>query len=61
MRLLEAGVITQVKVGRRNRAFEAVGLFKAFTSFERMLSSQDADTVIAPPGAPSPCVSVERE
>jgi len=60
VRLLEAGVITQVKVGRRNRAFEAVGLFKAFTSFERMLSSPDADTAIAPPARPVPA-SVERE
>jgi len=35
-RLTEAGVIRQIKVGRRNRAFEAVGLFEAFTAFERM-------------------------
>lgn len=59
-RLLEAGVIKQVKVGRRNRAFEAVGLFSAFTSFERMLSSPDADTAMSPPARPVPSYA-ERE
>ena len=39
-RLVEAGVIRQVKVGRRNRAFEAVGLFETFTGFERLLSAR---------------------
>ena len=57
-RLLEAGVIKQVKVGRRNRAFEAVGLFEAFTGFERMLSSPDADTGVAPPVRPVPAFPV---
>ena len=42
--LHSAGVIRQIKVGRRNRAFEAVGLFEAFTGFERMLASPDSDT-----------------
>jgi Uncharacterized conserved protein len=58
-RLLEAGVIKQVKVGRRNRAFEAVGLFEAFTGFERMLSSPDADTGVAPPVRPVPAFPVQ--
>lgn len=48
-RLLEVGVIRQVKVGRRNRAFEAVGLFEAFTGFERQLASPDSDTARTPP------------
>lgn len=34
--LLQASVIDQVKVGRRNRAFEAAGLLEAFTGFARM-------------------------
>ena len=53
-RLLEVGVIRQVKVGRRNRAFEAVGLFEAFTGFERQLASPDSDTARTPPVRPVP-------
>lgn len=53
-RLLDAGVIRQVKVGRRNRAFEAVGLFEAFTGFERTLASPDSDTRRTPPARPVP-------
>jgi Fic family protein len=34
-RLRGAGVVQQVTIGRRNRTFEAVGLFEAFTGFER--------------------------
>lgn len=53
-RLLEVGVIRQVKVGRRNRAFESVGLFEAFTGFERRLASPDSDTARTPPVRPVP-------
>jgi hypothetical protein len=53
-RLLDAGVIRQVKVGRRNRAFEATGLFEAFTGFERQLASPDSDTARTPPVRPVP-------
>lgn len=53
-RLVEAGVIRQVKVGRRNRAFEAVGLFEAFTGFERQLASPSSDTYRTPPIRPVP-------
>jgi Fic family protein len=48
-RLRDAGVVRQVSLGRRNRAFEAVGLFEAFTGFERTLASLDADTNVSPP------------
>jgi Fic family protein len=48
-RLLGAEVIRQVTLGRRNRAFEAVGLFEAFTGFERVLASPQADTLVAAP------------
>ena len=40
-RLVEAGVLTQVSVGRRNRAFEAPQLIDAFTSLERQLASPE--------------------
>ena len=53
-RLVEAGVVRQVTLGRRNRAFEAVGLFEAFTGFERALASPEVDTSIAPPARPVP-------
>ena len=53
-RLLDAGVIRQVKVGRRNRAFEAAGLFEAFTGFERQLASPDSNTARTPPVRPVP-------
>ncbi len=54
MRLMTAGVVRQVNLGRRNRAFEAVGLFEAFTGFERSLGSSAADTQLAPPSRPVP-------
>ena len=37
--LVEGGVIRQVSVGRRNRAFEAAEIIDAFTRFERQLAS----------------------
>jgi hypothetical protein len=53
-RLQAAGVVLQVTLGRRNRAFEAVGLFEAFTGFERVLASPDSNTAISPPLRPVP-------
>jgi hypothetical protein len=47
-RLRAADVVRQVTLGRRTRAFKAVGLFEAFTSFERMLACSDTDTAISP-------------
>lgn len=49
MRLVRSGVLAQVTVGRRNRAFEAVGLADALTGFERALASPEGDTRVAPP------------
>jgi Fic family protein len=43
-RLLEAGVIRQVSMGRRNRAFEARDVVAAFTDLERSLASPVGDT-----------------
>jgi hypothetical protein len=47
-RLSDADVIRQVTLGRRNGAFEAVGLFEAFTGFDSMPASSDTDTAISP-------------
>jgi Fic family protein len=48
-RLSAAEVLTQVTVGRRNRAFEARELIDAFTDLERQLASPIGDTRVAPP------------
>jgi hypothetical protein len=48
-RLLEAGVLKQTTVGRRNRAFEAAELIDSFTALERQLASPEADTLTSPP------------
>jgi Fic family protein len=48
-RLVEAGVLTQTTIGRRNRAFEAPDLIDAFTDLERQLASPDGDTLHSPP------------
>ena len=48
-RLSESGVLTQVTMGRRNRAFEARELIDALTALERQLASPRGDTRVAPP------------
>lgn len=48
-RLAAAGVLTQVTVGRRNRAFEAPQLIDAFTALERQFASPEGDTRTATP------------
>jgi Fic family protein len=48
-RLVDAGVLTQTTVGRRNRAFEALDLIDAVTDLERQLASPDGDTLHSPP------------
>jgi len=48
-RMSDAGVLTQVTVGRRNRAFEARELIDAFADLERQLASPRGDTRVAPP------------
>jgi Fic family protein len=53
-RLESAGVLTQVTVGRRNRAFEAPEIINAFTDLERRLASPDGDTLISRPIRPVP-------
>jgi Fic family protein len=53
-RLLDAGVLTQTTLGRRNRAFEAPELIDAFTDLERLLASPEGNTRHSPPGRPVP-------
>ena len=48
-RLVGAGVLAQVNVGRRNRTFEAPELIEAFTALERQLASPDGDTRVSEP------------
>ena len=48
-RLVEAGVLVQINVGRRNRAFEAPELIDLFTALERQLASPAGDTLVADP------------
>jgi Fic family protein len=48
-RLVKAGVLRQVTVGRRNRAFEAPELIEAFTALERQLASPEGDTLASDP------------
>jgi Fic family protein len=43
-RLIDAGILKQVNVGRRNRAFESPELIKQFTDLERRLTSPTGDT-----------------
>lgn len=49
VRLTAAGVLKQVTVGRRNRAFEASKIIDAFTALERQLASPARDTRMSKP------------
>lgn len=53
-RLAEAGVLTQVNVGRRNRALEAPELIRQFTDLERRLASPTGDTHSSEPSRRAP-------
>jgi len=53
-RLEGAGVLTQVTVGRRNRAFEAPEVIDLFTDFERRLASPAGNTRVSPPARATP-------
>ncbi|MDR2987274.1 MAG: Fic family protein, partial [Nocardiopsaceae bacterium] len=48
-RLAEAGILRQVNVGRRNRAFEAPEVIEEFAALERQLASPAGDTRISAP------------
>ncbi|MGH9169691.1 MAG: Fic family protein [Acidimicrobiales bacterium] len=47
--LVEAGVLKQVNIGRRNRAYEAPEIITAFTDLERQLASPEGDTRTSQP------------
>ena len=53
-RLVEAGILRQTTVGRRNRAFEATELIDAFTDLERRLASPAGDTKSSAPARAAP-------
>jgi len=46
--LAAAGILHQVNLGRRNRAFEATEVIAAFTDLERRLGSPEGDTLVSP-------------
>ncbi|MCU1656780.1 MAG: filamentation induced by cAMP protein Fic [Pseudonocardiales bacterium] len=48
-RLVEAGILTQITVGRRNRAFEASEIVDAFADLERQLASPEGNTRVSEP------------
>ena len=53
-RLVSAGLLSQITVGRRNRAFEAPAIVNAFTDLERQLASPDGETRTSEPIRPVP-------
>jgi Fic family protein len=53
-RLVSAGVLSQVRVSRRNRVFEAPAIINAFTDLERQLASPAGDTRSSEPVRPVP-------
>jgi hypothetical protein len=48
-RLVEAGILQQVTVGRRNRGFEAPDIIAAFADLERQPASPEGDTRTSEP------------
>jgi Fic family protein len=53
-RLVSVGVLSQVRVSRRNRVFEAPAIINAFTDLERQLASPGGDTRTSEPVRPVP-------
>jgi Fic family protein len=52
--LVTAGVLHQVNVGRRNRAYEAPEIIAVFTDLERQLALPEGDTRTSKPARPVP-------
>jgi Fic family protein len=48
-RLVGGGILNQITIGRRNRAYEAPEIIDAFTDLERQLASPTGDTRTSPP------------
>jgi Fic family protein len=53
-RLVQAGILRQITIGRRNRAYEAPEIIEAFTDLERQLASPKGDTRTSPPSRTVP-------
>jgi Fic family protein len=53
-RLVNAGILSQITIGRRNRAYEAPEIIEAFTDLERQLTSPEGDTRASPPARTVP-------
>ncbi|MEU4312581.1 Fic family protein [Nocardia sp. NPDC024068] len=53
-RLVDAGILRQLTVGRRNRAFECPEVIGAFTDLERRMASPGGDTRVSAPERPVP-------
>jgi hypothetical protein len=48
-RLVATRIVSQVNLGRRNRAFEAGEVVDAFMQLERQLASPEGDTQVSAP------------
>ena len=53
-RLVRAGILHQITIGRRNRAYEAPEIIEAFADLERRLASPAGNTWISPPARAVP-------
>jgi Fic family protein len=53
-RLAKVGILRQITIGRRNRAYEAPDIIDAFTDLERRLASPAGDTRTSSPARPVP-------
>jgi Fic family protein len=53
-RLVDAGILQQITIGRRNRVYEAPEVIDAFTELERRVASPQGDTRISPPSRTVP-------
>ncbi|HTW41107.1 MAG TPA: Fic family protein [Solirubrobacteraceae bacterium] len=53
-RLVQAGILRQITIGRRNRAYEAPEVIEAFADLERQLASPAGDTRTSPPARTVP-------
>ncbi|HEX4188821.1 MAG TPA: Fic family protein [Solirubrobacteraceae bacterium] len=53
-RLVQAGILEQITIGRRNRAYEAPEIIDAFNDLERQLASPAGDTRSSRPSRPVP-------
>jgi Fic family protein len=59
-RLIDADILRQVNVGRRNRAFESPDVIEAFTALERQLASPAGDTRMSAPSRRVPLRRVSQ-